>query len=158
MQIGAITITTTAEKPSRTPVGRQPVRWYQYLKWGDWVLYALIGLLAAVMFALAPGRLASPGTGAVLERGGEVILTLSAADLAASGSADVVSGAYHYHLVYTDGRIRFAEADCPDKICVRTGWISRPGQIAACVPGDLILKLTGTGDPDQTDDVDVIVR
>jgi hypothetical protein len=66
-----------------------------------------------------------------------VILTLSAADLAAGGSADVVSGSYHYHLVYTDGRIRFAEADCPDKICVRT--VDQPaGQIAACVPGDMI--------------------
>jgi len=118
----------------------------------------LIGLLAAAMFAFAPGRLTSPGAGAVLERNGEVILTLSAANLAAGGSVDVASGQYHYHLVYTDGRIRFAEADCPDKICVRTGWISRPGQIAACVPGDLILKMTGPSDPDQTDEVDVIVR
>ena len=100
----------------------------------------MIGLLAAAMFAFAPGRLTSPGAGAVLERSGEVILTLSAAELGAGGSADVVSGSYHYHLVYTDGRIRFAEADCPDKICVLTGKLSMVGESAACLPNGVLIK------------------
>jgi len=33
-----------------------------------------------------------------------------------------------------DGRIAFVESDCPDQICVRTGFIGRHGQTAACLP------------------------
>jgi hypothetical protein len=87
-----------------------------------------------------------------------VILTLSAEQLQAGGSLELDAGGYHYHIVYEAGRIRFAAADCPDKVCVRTGWISRSGQIAACVPGHLIIKIEGSGSqPTGPDDVDVIV-
>lgn len=54
-----------------------------------------------------------------------------------------------FHL-YPDGSICFAESDCPDQICVRTGRISLPGESAACLPNQIILKVVsadgGTGD------------
>ncbi|MGN0113842.1 MAG: NusG domain II-containing protein, partial [Acutalibacteraceae bacterium] len=33
-----------------------------------------------------------------------------------------------------DGKVGIISADCPDKTCVKTGFISRPGQISVCVP------------------------
>ncbi|NLM77853.1 MAG: NusG domain II-containing protein [Ruminococcaceae bacterium] len=135
---------------------RQP--WYRLLKWGDWLAYGLIGCLAIVLLAFAPGRQDRGAVQAVLTREGETILTVTAEQMKAGGSAEIEAEGYHYLVEYADNRIRFAEADCPDRICVRSGWISRPGQIAACVPGQLILRVEATGaGPTDPDDVDVII-
>lgn len=45
-----------------------------------------------------------------------------------------------FHL-FEDGSICFEESDCPDKICIKTGKISKPGQFAACLPNGLLLKI-----------------
>lgn len=37
--------------------------------------------------------------------------------------------------VEIDGKkARVKDSDCPDKICVNTGWIALPGQSAVCLP------------------------
>lgn len=64
----------------------------------------------------------------------------------------VQSKDYHYILRFEGGRVRVLTADCPDKVCVVTGWLSKPGQLAACVPGRLLVRIEasssqGTGDP-----------
>ncbi len=82
---------------------------------------------------------------------------ITASQLAAGGSLELELSGYHYEIVYQEGRIRFAAADCPDKVCVRTGWIERAGQIAVCVPGQLIIKLEGPA-PAASDQPDVVVR
>ncbi|MDR3238474.1 MAG: NusG domain II-containing protein [Clostridiales bacterium] len=40
-----------------------------------------------------------------------------------------------------DHAIAFRESDCPDKICVHTGTISRPGQMAACLPNQTVIRI-----------------
>ncbi len=133
--------------------------WFHWLKWGDWLLYGLIGGLAFVLLLWLPQRSGHAVTAAVLIQDGEVVLTIPAEQLHKGGETIIEANGFHYRIVYEDGRIRFSEADCPDLVCVRTGWISRYDQIAACVPGHLILKLEG--EPDGThnpDEPDVIVR
>ncbi|KPU44056.1 hypothetical protein OXPF_22220 [Oxobacter pfennigii] len=44
-----------------------------------------------------------------------------------------------------DGMIRIKEANCPDKVCVNTSWISKPGQIIVCLPYRVIIKMSGEG-------------
>lgn len=46
-------------------------------------------------------------------------------------------------LLVEPGRIRYQSADCPDKVCVRCGWLSRPGDTAACLPGRSMVVLSG---------------
>lgn len=48
-------------------------------------------------------------------------------------------------LVEPDG-VRFESADCPDQICVRTGKLTQPGQMAICLPARLTVQLIG-GEP-----------
>ena len=45
-----------------------------------------------------------------------------------------------------DGRIAFIKSDCPDQICVRTGFIGQAGQMAACLPNGLVLSILGAED------------
>ncbi|MDR2649043.1 MAG: NusG domain II-containing protein [Clostridiales bacterium] len=47
-------------------------------------------------------------------------------------------------------------ADCPSRVCVRTGKITLPGQMITCLPNRVIVKLIGYSGFDQ--EVDVIAR
>lgn len=40
-----------------------------------------------------------------------------------------------------DHRIAVTENDCNQKICIRMGYISRPGQVIACVPKKLLIYI-----------------
>lgn len=52
-----------------------------------------------------------------------------------------------YNVVEVErGRIRVAEADCPDQICVRQGWLSNSAAPIACLPHKLVIRLEGGGE------------
>ena len=40
-----------------------------------------------------------------------------------------------------DGKITIIEADCPDKVCVKTGAISNAGDVIACVPHKILILI-----------------
>ncbi len=63
------------------------------------------------------------------------------------------SGQYPGILEAENGRIRFSFAECPDQVCVHTGWITRPGQIAVCLPAGIIVKIEG-----ENTDMDILVK
>jgi len=48
-----------------------------------------------------------------------------------------------------DGAVRLvptAEYSCPERICLRTGWIRRPGEAIICVPNKLVVRIEGRED------------
>lgn len=47
-----------------------------------------------------------------------------------------------------DEKIGVRSADCKDKTCVKTGYISRAGEIVVCVPSRLIIKIVGESSAD----------
>lgn len=52
-----------------------------------------------------------------------------------------------YNIIEVErGRIRVSEADCPDGICVRRGWVSDSAAPIACLPHRLVIQLEGGGD------------
>ena len=44
------------------------------------------------------------------------------------------------------GRIRVTEANCPDQVCVRQGWISDGATPIVCLPHALVIEITGAQD------------
>ena len=42
-----------------------------------------------------------------------------------------------------NGGVRMLSADCPDRICVRTGRITRAGQTIVCLPHRVTVTVTG---------------
>ncbi len=46
-------------------------------------------------------------------------------------------------VVIKDGEVRVTEADCPDRICVTMGAISRTGQTIVCMPHQLVIRIKG---------------
>lgn len=115
---------------------------------GDIVVYLTILLLAAGTFWMLQGK-PSGGIAIITQNGTE----LHRIDLEnVTGRMEIqIGGRYNELIVVENGRIRFEQADCPDQICVNTGWISRPGQVSVCVPAGVILKITGDSGDEETD-------
>jgi hypothetical protein len=61
------------------------------------------------------------------------------------------SNGIEFDILLTGGKVKFAKSTCPDQVCVHTGLIGRSGEIAACVPANVlvrILKEKESQDPD----------
>ncbi len=54
-----------------------------------------------------------------------------------------LGGQYNETIAVEKGRIRFEEANCPDKVCVKTGWLTKKGQSSACIPNRAIIIIEG---------------
>lgn len=50
-----------------------------------------------------------------------------------------------------NGKIHFKESDCPDKVCVHTGWLSLPGQTAVCLPNKTSVVIKSGSDKNAID-------
>lgn len=55
---------------------------------------------------------------------------------------------------YKDGHVHMKVADCPDQICVQSGWITTPPQQIVCLPYRVVVKIVASNPAD----VDDIVR
>lgn len=47
-----------------------------------------------------------------------------------------------------NGEVFVAKSDCPDRVCVNTGRISRAGEAIICVPNRVSIKIIGEGKVD----------
>lgn len=41
------------------------------------------------------------------------------------------------------GYVQILDADCPDKVCVKDGSISKPGQSLVCLPNRVVVEIKG---------------
>jgi len=49
-------------------------------------------------------------------------------------------------------RIRMSDAPCPDRICVRRGWIGKPGESIVCIPNEIHIYI------ESGDKLDAVTR
>lgn len=61
---------------------------------------------------------------------------------------------YGFNLVEIgDERVRVIEADCPDQIDVKQGYISQIGELIVCLPNKLVVEIKGFS---QDRDIDIM--
>ena len=59
----------------------------------------------------------------------------------------IVRTPWGYNTIQIDkNKIRIKEASCPDKVCINQGWISKPNQMAVCLPNRVYVKIVGKED------------
>lgn len=121
------------------------------LKYGDFVVIMVI-VLVAVSFIISFYESNTNEKVAIITQN-DIVLDRIDLDKISERYVITYSGKYPGTIEADNGKIRFVHADCPDQVCVNTGWIDRPGQIAVCLPAGVIIKVEGV----QTD-VDIIVR
>lgn len=52
-----------------------------------------------------------------------------------------------------DGKIRVSEAECPDQVCVHTGWLSSSAIPIVCLPNHLVITFTS-----ENSDIDAMAE
>lgn len=117
---------------------------------GDFVIFLLVVILAAavaVPFFLKP----SDALYVEVRRNNELVKRLKLTD--GYHETFTVQGENGVHnTVEIDGkRVRMAESNCQDQVCVRTGWLTRAGQASVCLPSRVVVKLTGQEDDNGVD-------
>ena len=116
------------------------------LKKGDIILIAAIILITAAGFA----SLALYGSGgghriAVIKQDSKVIEKIDLDNVKDTREISV-KGAYTDIILVEKGQIRFEDADCPNRDCVKTGWISKKGASAVCLPNRTSIRIEGESD------------
>lgn len=107
---------------------------------------------ASVGLALLLPRI-KHGTTANIYRGGECIYSVDLSLVSKSYTVDFDDGKGHVNTVeIAPGRIRVLEANCPDGVCVNTGWTDSPAKPIICLPAKLIIRISGEA-PDGFDAV-----
>lgn len=62
-------------------------------------------------------------------------------------------------VVIENGTVYMTEADCPDKICVNTGKISKIGETIVCLPHRVVVEIQGeVSQSDSDDSIDSVVK
>lgn len=104
----------------------------------DGVILLVVLTAAGILWLFAGG--ADEGVAATVTSpdGTRVIALFQNGDTVLTGQAG-----HTVTLRVEDGKIRFLESDCPDRICVNSGWLSRAGQTAACVPAGITVRIDG---------------
>jgi hypothetical protein len=118
------------------------------LKAGDIILIIVVLIIGIASPFLLFGK--SDKVTAQIIKDKKIIQSISLDDITSPVSYEV-DGDYINHITAEKGRIRFSSSDCPDDICVQTGWISRPGQTAVCLPNGVIIKIVGKNNSSDTD-------
>jgi hypothetical protein len=99
------------------------------------LLLAAAGLVGFRWYQSKPQSLVG-----VITQNNKIIDTIDLNQVAKSREIKI-GGKYHDIIVVEKGRIRFQKADCPDKICVNTGWLKKPGDTAVCLPNRVVVKI-----------------
>ena len=120
---------------------------------GDFIIIIVIVFLAISSMTIFMQK-KSDITKAIIIEEGQVLYTINLNEVKEPYEIKI-EGKYNELIAVENGRIRFMEADCPDKVCVRTGWISKPGQAAVCLPAGVIIKITGEN---KFENIDIILK
>ena len=118
------------------------------LKWGDFIIIGAVLLLAAALTALIAQNTAGGRLYAEVWQN-DVLVERVALTEETDRTIDLDG---HNVIVLAGKTARVESADCHDQVCVRTGTLTRAGQVAVCLPNRVVLKLVG-----ETGEIDAIV-
>ena len=121
------------------------------IRLGDILLAAVIAA-AAVILMFGMRSSADDTLAAVISRDGQEIARVDLGNV----QEDWVYEIEELGIVIEaeGGRIRFAASSCLDQTCVHTGWLTRAGDTAVCLPNGVIVKIVGQ----PSSDIDVIAE
>lgn len=57
----------------------------------------------------------------------------------------------HMTIEVLAGKIRVKDSDCPEKLCIKQGWISSPGIPIVCLPNKIVIEIIGTTSSETMD-------
>jgi len=109
--------------------------------------YIIIGifivlLISSLWIFIYKGSKDVKGSQAVISKDGNIIETIDLSLVKEPYEFTIESKNNGYNTIYVEkDKIKFAEANCPDKLCVKTGLLTNTSDIAVCLPHGIIIEI-----------------
>jgi hypothetical protein len=126
------------------------IAWYRRLAPLDLPLVLLLLLIALASFWLV--TTGEPGERIIVEQQGKIVFQ---APLDQPRTATFTGPLGETVLSIGDGGARIVASSCPHHICQASGAIRRSGELLACIPNRLLLRVAG---PSQENTYDLLSR
>ncbi len=112
----------------------------RYLTWGDYLVIALVLLGTAATIPLLHQTAEASGRWAIVRLDGQIVHQLS---LAQDYEVTVTGPAGETVIQVQNGRVRVLRSPGAQEICMRQGWIHKPGQVLICLPNHVTIEIPG---------------
>jgi hypothetical protein len=113
------------------------------LKKGDIVLFLFFMILLALWFYMRSENVDSDDLRADIIQDGKVIRSLTLKPGMPPQEFKIERDGGWNRIRAEGGRIAVVDANCPDKYCVRRGWLKGAGSSAVCAPHRLEIRISG---------------
>ena len=123
------------------------------IKTRTWVVGILFLLLLFAAIALQLRAGAAPGMVANIYQDGVCIRSVDLSQVTDVEVYTVESSLGTNVIRIEPGKICVLEADCPDQVCVRTGWLADSAAPIVCLPHRLVIRLEKAAVSEQIDAV-----
>lgn len=119
------------------------------LKTKTWILIFALLLLICAASTLLLHQSAQEASVVEIRQGGRLIKTIDLTQVQNPYSFVVedANGGSNTILV-EPGRICISEADCPDQVCIRRGWLTDSAAPIVCLPHQLVIQAAESGELD----------
>lgn len=116
-----------------------------------WVWIVIIVLIVAICAALCAVFFTHKDAGHIANVyvDGELVYSVDLNEVDAPFTKEIVTEYGKNVLKIERGRIQVSDADCDNKECVRTGYISDSSAPIVCLPHRLVIKIEKEGDVDS---------
>ncbi|OOM72510.1 NusG domain II-containing protein [Clostridium sp. BL-8] len=127
-----------------------------FKKWDIIIIITLIILsfIPEVIFGMVIGK-SYTGTYAEITLDGKLYKKIPLSEHKGEDKINIKTS-YGYNVIdINNDSIRILDADCKDKICIKAGVISKPGESLVCLPHKLMVEIKSTIN-NNNNDIDVI--
>lgn len=107
----------------------------------DIILIATLIIVCAAVFLIINFVVKKDGITAVVKVDGNIVYMLPL-DKNASVTVEGYQGGSNT-VVIENGTVYMKDADCPDKLCEKTGKISKNGETIVCLPHRVVVEIQG---------------
>lgn len=118
---------------------------YRFCRYDAAVIVLVVLIAAAAAFSIFQTTqktvTATSHLEAVLTVSGEEVWRSNLSDVTSPQTRKVTVSAGSLTVLAEAGQVRIASSECPDQICVHTGWLTSAGQNAVCLPFKVVLKV-----------------
>jgi hypothetical protein len=129
---------TTAETPLRSSYNKRMKKNTTHPRPADFLLIIFILTFSIGGFFLRSHP--QKGTHYLIEVNGKIAYRLSLT----SDTLLTIRGKTGEMLIKTEqNRICMYRSSCPLKICEKTGWIQKPGEVIICIPNKIVIRIEG---------------
>ncbi|WP_027623276.1 NusG domain II-containing protein [Clostridium lundense] len=125
------------------------------MKKGDKIIFISILVIITLGFAgtfVYKNYMKSHDKIALIKQDGKVIDKINLTNFTGTKEMTIKTNDGHFNKILIEkDKISITDADCPDRVCVKTGPISQPGDTVVCLPHKLMITIEGTKEKGEID-------